>query len=243
MAEKLTIDELARVAGTTTRNVRAHQSRGLLPPPEIRGRIGYYGEDHVTRLKLIAHLQRRGFGLTAINDLLNAWEKGSGLAEVLGFSDALMAPWTDEVPETVTLQQLQELFPEIVDDPSLVQKALDLELLFAEGDKFKTPSPRLLRVGAELVSVGIPLSVVLDQAVALRADTWKIACRLVEMFTKHIWEPFLAGESQAKSLNEITVVLKKTRPLAAEAVQAFLALAMQRATEEATRFHEDLSNN
>jgi DNA-binding transcriptional MerR regulator len=243
MADKLTIDELARVAGTTTRNVRAHQSRGLLPPPEIRGRIGYYGEDHVTRLKLIAHLQGRGFGLTAINDLLNAWERGSGLADVLGFSDALMAPWTDEVPETVTLERLQQLFPEIVDDPSLVQKALDLELLFRDGDNFKTPSPRLLRVGAELVSVGIPLSVVLDQAKALREDTWKIACRLVEMFTKHIWEPFLAGESQAKTLNEITAALQKTRPLAAEAVQAFLALAMQRATEEATRFQESISNN
>ena len=59
MAEKLTIDELARAAGTTSRNVRAHQSRGLLPPPEIRGRIGYYDQDHVTRLKLIAHLQQR----------------------------------------------------------------------------------------------------------------------------------------------------------------------------------------
>jgi DNA-binding transcriptional MerR regulator len=243
MGEKLTIDQLASAVGTTSRNVRAHQSRGLLPPPEIRGRIGYYDEDHVTRLKLIAHLQRRGFGLAAINDLLNAWESGSGLAEVLGFSDALMAPWTDEVPETITLERLQQLFPEIIQDSSLLQKALDLELLFREGDQFKTPSPRLLRVGAELVSVGIPLTVVLDQAVALREDTWKIACRLVEMFTKHVWEPFLAGEYPAKSLNEITAVLQKVRPLAAEAVQAFLALAMQRATEEATRFQEQVSNN
>jgi DNA-binding transcriptional MerR regulator len=243
MTQKLTIDELARVAGTTSRNVRAHQSRGLLPPPEIHGRIGYYDQDHVTRLKLIAHLQRRGFGLVAINDLLKAWESGSGLAEVLGFSDALMAPWTDEVSETVTLERLQGMFPEIVDDPSLLQKAVALELLFPEGEDFRTPSPRLLREGAELVSVGIPLSVVLDQAVALRDDTWKIAVRLVEMFTKHVWEPFLSGEYPAKSLNEITAVLQKTRPLAAEAVQAFLALAMQRATEEATRFQEDFSNN
>ena len=27
----------------TVRNIRAHQSRGLLPPPQLRGRTGYYG--------------------------------------------------------------------------------------------------------------------------------------------------------------------------------------------------------
>jgi DNA-binding transcriptional MerR regulator len=243
MVEKLTIDELARAAGTTTRNVRAHQSRGLLPPPEIRGRIGYYDQDHVTRLKLIAHLQQRGFGLSAINDLLNAWERGTGLAEVLGFSDALMAPWTDELPETVTRERLEELFPEIVDDASLLQKAVDLELLIPDGDQFKTLSPRLLRVGAELVAVGIPLSEVLDQAVALRADIWTIATRLVGMFTKHIWEPFLEGKHPEKDLSDITEAIQRTRPLAAEAVQAFLALAMQRAIEEATNFQENFGSN
>ena len=53
----LTIDELARQIGMTVRNVRAHQSRGLLPPPELRGRTGYYGPEHVARLKLIQELQ------------------------------------------------------------------------------------------------------------------------------------------------------------------------------------------
>lgn len=30
-----TIDELARVTETTTRNIRAYQERGILPPPKI----------------------------------------------------------------------------------------------------------------------------------------------------------------------------------------------------------------
>ncbi len=49
----LTVDELARVTGTTVRNVRSLQSRGLLPPPDIRARTGYYGQEHVARVNMI----------------------------------------------------------------------------------------------------------------------------------------------------------------------------------------------
>ncbi|MDP8987506.1 MAG: MerR family transcriptional regulator, partial [Actinomycetota bacterium] len=39
----MTIDDLAREAGCTTRNIRSYQTLGLLPPPSIVGRVGYYG--------------------------------------------------------------------------------------------------------------------------------------------------------------------------------------------------------
>ncbi len=66
----MTIDRLARKTGMTARNIRAHQSRGLLPPPEVRGRVGYYGPDHVARLELIKEMQADGFNLEAISKLL-----------------------------------------------------------------------------------------------------------------------------------------------------------------------------
>ena len=56
----------------TVRNVRAHQSRGLLPPPEVRGRTGYYGAEHVTRIELIRELQADGFNLELIRRLLES---------------------------------------------------------------------------------------------------------------------------------------------------------------------------
>jgi DNA-binding transcriptional MerR regulator len=231
MTEKMTIDELARQGGTTTRNVRAYQTRGVLDPPEIIGRIGYYNEKHLTRLKLISRLQQRGFGLQAINDLLSAWDSGASLSDVLGFSDALMAPWTDEVPETISRAQLEEMFPELLNDPNLLKQALDLELLIDEGESFRVTSPRLLKVGAELVSVGIPLPVVLGQAALLKSDTEDIAWRLVAMFSAYVWEPFVAGKTPERTLTDITDILQRTRPLAAEAVAVFLARAMQKATE------------
>jgi DNA-binding transcriptional MerR regulator len=234
MSGKMTIDELAREAGTTTRNVRAYQTRGVLDPPEIVGRIGYYTEDHLTRLRLISRLQQRGFGLQAINDLLSAWDTGSSLSDVLGFSDALLAPWTDEVPESVSREEMEELFPEIRTDPSLISKAVELNLLAPEGDGWTIPSPRLLRVGAQLVSVGIPLAVVLKQAELMKSDIEGMAWRLVAMFNMFIWEPFVSGQSPERSLTDITKILEDLRPLASEAVSVFLAQAMQSATEAAT---------
>lgn len=240
MPEKMTIDELAREAGTTTRNVRAYQTRGVLDPPEIVGRIGYYSEDHLTRLRLISRLQQRGFGLAAINDLLSAWDHGSSLSDVLGFSDALMAPWTDEVPESVSHAELELLFPEIKSDESLIHKAIALDLLAREGDSWRIPSPRLMKVGAQLVSVGIPLAVVLKQAELMKADIEGIAWRLVAMFSMFIWEPFVSGQTPERNLTDITRILQELRPLTAEAVSVFLARAMQGATEAVTL--EDLQN-
>jgi DNA-binding transcriptional MerR regulator len=80
-----TIDELAAVAGTTSRNLRAFQSRGLLPPPRLVGRTGRYDEGHRMRLEAILRLQRRGYSLAAIADLAAAWERGATIDDVLGF--------------------------------------------------------------------------------------------------------------------------------------------------------------
>src|SRR5919198_1116696 len=89
----LTIDQLAHRTGMTVRNIRAHQSRGLVPPPEVRGRTGYYGPDHLARIELIKELQADGFNLEAIRRLLEG-AGGSG-SEVLSFSRALRAPFED----------------------------------------------------------------------------------------------------------------------------------------------------
>jgi DNA-binding transcriptional MerR regulator len=79
-----TVDDLAKVAGTTTRQVRALQTRGLLPRPRLVGRTGYYDAGHLARLRAVLRLQERGFSLAAIVSLVGAWEAGMTLAEVVG---------------------------------------------------------------------------------------------------------------------------------------------------------------
>src|SRR5919202_5976852 len=111
---RLTIDELARESGVTSRNIRAYQTRGLLPSPRMEGRVGYYDEGHLARLRYVSSLQDRGFSLAAIQCLLEAWDEGRNLNDVLGFEEALTAPWTDEKPEAIPVERLLQLFPEAV---------------------------------------------------------------------------------------------------------------------------------
>jgi DNA-binding transcriptional MerR regulator len=80
----MAIDELARRAGSTTRNVRALQSAGLLLPPRIRGRTAHYDATHLDRLEAVLRLQRVGFSLASIKALFDAASAGRTLAEVLG---------------------------------------------------------------------------------------------------------------------------------------------------------------
>src|SRR6476659_7246524 len=104
--EGMTIDELARRTGMTVRNIRAHQSRGLLPAPEIRGRTGFYGPEHVARLELISEMQADGFNLRAIKRLIQTSD--GAVEEVLGFRRALMVPFAEEEPEFMTQADLEE---------------------------------------------------------------------------------------------------------------------------------------
>jgi nitronate monooxygenase len=88
------IDALAQLAGTTVRNIRAYQDRGLLPPPRRIGRVGLYSSAHRSRLELVGRLLARGYSLANIAELLAAWEQGRDLADLLGAEATPMAPRT-----------------------------------------------------------------------------------------------------------------------------------------------------
>ena len=234
MSDGLTIDELARAAGTTTRTIRAYQTQGLLPHPRLAGRVGVYDEGHLARLRYIAHLQERGFSLAAIRDVLTAWEEGRSLSDVLGFEEALTAPWTDEAPGHIDAEGLRRLFPDLDDEGDSIRRAVDVGLLVPEGDGWRVPSPALLRVGVELVAAGIPLTAVLDEHVLLSSDMARVAERFVALFERHVWDPFVFQGLPPERLGEVTDALVRVRPNAARAVQAVLARSMEQAVAAST---------
>jgi DNA-binding transcriptional MerR regulator len=88
LAVEMTIDELARRTGTTTRNVRALQTAGVLLKPDMVGRTAHYGEVHVGRLSAVLRLQKDGFSIASIRALLEALADGRSLSEVLGLPDS-----------------------------------------------------------------------------------------------------------------------------------------------------------
>jgi DNA-binding transcriptional MerR regulator len=80
----LRIEAAAQLTGLSTRNIRAYQSLGLLPHPQLEGRVGRYDADHVDRLRAIGRLQAQGFSLAGIKVLFDALARGATLQAVVG---------------------------------------------------------------------------------------------------------------------------------------------------------------
>lgn len=64
--EKLTLEDLSAATGMTARNVRAYQTKGLIPPPVRQGRRSVYGVEHLRRLQAIERARARGASLSLI---------------------------------------------------------------------------------------------------------------------------------------------------------------------------------
>jgi DNA-binding transcriptional MerR regulator len=221
------IDELARAAGMTVRNVRVYQERGLLPPPRREGRVGLYDDAHLARLRLIGGLLERGYGFAHIEELVSAWERGRDLSHLLGLEAALTGPWSDEIPGYATIDELADMYDGQITETTTA-RAIELGILEVEGDRFRVPSPRILHAGAELVAAGIPLPAVLELAAQLQTDIDHSAGLLVQAVATHIlsehgpdWLP------TGPELPQLAELIGRLRPLAQMAVDAYLARAME----------------
>src|SRR3954453_12677013 len=187
----MTIDELARRTGMTVRNIRAHQSRGLVPPPKVRGRTGYYGDDHVSRIELIKELQADGFNLESIRKLLET--AGGSSSEVLDFSRMLRAPFEDEQPEIVSAEEMAERWGGAL-DPRLMARGEKLGMFRDLGEgSYEVLSPRLQRAGMELAELGVPPEVALEVASQVRTNARRVARVFIGLFLENVWEPFNAA--------------------------------------------------
>jgi DNA-binding transcriptional MerR regulator len=228
----MTIDEIAQRTGMTARNIRAHQSRGLVPPPEVRGRTGYYGAQHVDRIELIKELQADGFNLEAIRRLLEG--AGGSSREVLNFSRALRAPFEDEEPEILEADEVIQRWGGAVDG-RLIDRAEKLGMMRALPDgRIEILSPRLLRAGAELAALGVPPAAALEVAAKVRTHARAIARVFVELFLDSVWKPFNRAGRPEEEWPKVRDALERLRPLASEAVLAIFQQVMSEAVEEAT---------
>jgi DNA-binding transcriptional MerR regulator len=231
MEERLTIDELAHAAGMTVRNVRSHQTRGLLPPPELRGRTGYYGPEHTARLRLIKDMQGAGFNLRGIKHMVESIPEGGG-EDALRFERALMAPWSPERPEVVGEAELMERFGGA--GPVVLERAEELGVIVPLGDgRYEIPVPRLLRAGQEVLALGVPADQMLETLGELVSHANGVAESFVELFMSSLWRPFGRAGKRAEQWPRIMEALERLRPLASEVLVAAFQVSMRRAVEEA----------
>jgi len=219
----LTIDELARETGLTVRNVRSHHARGLLQPPEVRGRTGYYGSEHVQRLRLIQQLQGEGMKLSGIKRLLG--DSGERLLALKAAS--LEAP---EMPEIVAATELaQRLRLTEKDDPrKLIAKATKLGLLHPLGDgQFEVPSPALLAAAEEVVQRGVSLDHALEMLDGVIRHSRAASKAFVKLFTDDVIKPY----AEAERWDELEESIQASRPLAAQALLAVFRRTMDEEVE------------
>ncbi|MEU5852581.1 MerR family transcriptional regulator [Saccharopolyspora shandongensis] len=218
------IDDLARAAGTTVRNVRVYQDRELLPPPRREGRTAIYSDAHLVRLRLIINMLERGYAFAQIKEMIAAWESGRSLGEVLGLEEVVGASWADEAPRAVTVGELRKKFGKQF-SPSNIKRSIELGLLERRGRSFVSPSPQLLDAGAELVSLGVPLNEVLDLAEQLQKDIDHVAEILVEVVRKHVLTRPMPSDDEIPYYSD---VLQRLRPLVMSALNAAAARSAER---------------
>jgi DNA-binding transcriptional MerR regulator len=229
---KMTIGELARRTGMTIRNIRAHQTRGLLPPPEVQGRTGYYDEEHVARIELTREMQSEGLNLEAIRRVLES--TGGSSKEMVDFARAVRAPFEDETPEIFSADEFAASWGVDAVDEKLLKRAEKLGALRVLPDgKVEVISPRLHRAASRLIEFGISPAAAIAMAGKLHDHADAVARVYIDLFTEQIWEPFDKAGRPDDDWQKVLGALEALRPLASDALLAMFQITMGEETEKA----------
>ncbi|MGW4895768.1 MerR family transcriptional regulator [Kitasatospora sp. NPDC004240] len=222
------VEELANAAGITTRTLRFYRERKLLQPPRKEGRIAWYGEAHLTRLRVIAELLDRGHTLGGIAELIGAGESGRDVADLIGLEDAIIAPWSDETPAHLDWDELKDTFGDQLTEENTAE-AIAQGWITVQEDGITHVSRRLMDATTALVREGVPLSVVLESSRRTQEHVDAIA----ELFTSVVREHLLGALTCETPLSpgeaaRLTERVLRVRPLARTVTDAHFALAMDR---------------
>ncbi|MFD8797151.1 MerR family transcriptional regulator [Streptomyces atroolivaceus] len=204
------MEELAEEAGITVRTLRFYRERGLIQPPRREGRIAWYDDHHLARLRTITGLLERGHTLTGIADLATTFDSGRDVAEVLGLGEP-----TEETPVRLTPEQLADYFQDQATAENLAA-AMELGYLGTDGDEIVHISRRLLDASSELVRAGVPLDAVLSSGRQVREHADALADLFVRVLRAH------TAQTEPEQL----------RTLAQAVVDAELSMALDRRLRE-----------
>ncbi|MGH7904879.1 MAG: MerR family transcriptional regulator [Candidatus Dormibacteraceae bacterium] len=227
------IEQLAQAAGVAVDTIRFYQGKGLLDAPTRRGRVTWYGEGHVTRLRRIRTLQQRGFTLTVIRRFLEG--------ELESSDEALVAAVTSPAdPDGLTLEELAARSGVAVPLLRSLEQA-GLLVRIADGGEPRYPSDDLeaLSAGLRVIEAGIPIPELIDLARAHVAAAERTAGEAVELFDRHVRERIQAeggapGEAEAAMLRLFDELLEASGTLVRHHFQRAVLRAARRHIERDT---------
>lgn len=223
------IDDLARLAGTTTRNVRVYRDRGLLPPPLRVGRIALFNDTHLTRLRLITSMLDRGYTLAHVHEMLSAWAEGKNLSDVLGLETAIVGTWATEKSETMPYADAQRL----VNDPHAFDRLVALRVIRVDGEAATITRPKLIEAFNEIRGYGASMDKLVDLHEQVLPLIDEISGLLVRAGAEHVADRLKPGEALAADaeIADLITMLVRLRTVAVATVTATLASSIESTIE------------
>jgi len=213
----MTVHELAARTGLSVRTVRFYAGRDLLPPPQLRGRIAYYGRAHRARLELVRELQQQGYTLAAIERYFRRIPADASESD-LALHRTLLSPWVPDSQEELDRRSLEaRAGRELSDDDIATMASLGFVEHGADG-RFRT-TPTALGLAVSLLDLKVPVEAMREAGAVLQQHTRAAADELSEVFRRRIWEPFRRGESGATN-EEMRLIVERMRPLVVQALVA-----------------------
>jgi DNA-binding transcriptional MerR regulator len=223
------IEDLARLAGTTTRNIRVYRDRGLLPPPLRVGRIALFNDTHLTRLRLITSMLDRGYNIAHVREMLSAWEEGKDLGDVLGLETAIVGSWTSEKSKTMPLAEAQRL----VNDDKAFDRLVQLHVISVDDGQATITRPKLIDAFNEVRGYGMSM----DTLVGLHENISPLIDQISEMLVRagaeHVRDRIKPGEALPADteIAELITMLVRFRTQAVSSVTATLASSIETTIE------------
>jgi DNA-binding transcriptional MerR regulator len=228
-----TVDEVARLTGTSVRTIRWYQSEGLLPSPRRSGRVALYDDDHVARLESIRDLQAHGLTLTAIRRLLDR-APGNAATTALAFVRAAVGQTVESDAEIISAAdgaKRLDIDPDRI-DAELVE-SLGMARVLDDG-RWQIIAPAAFEAAAELAQVGVPPERRMAIGRELHEHTQAMARAVVELFVDHLWRPSTAGAGDDPAAWEaLTDAVERLRPLAATSITSLFDAALAQESEAA----------
>lgn len=234
--EQMTIDELAQRSGVTTRNIRAYQTKGLLPAPRVgsTGRAGIYDASHLSRLRLIARLQDAGFSLAGVARLLDAWDTGETLEQVLGIGEVVESARGTETT-FVSREEVARSVPAGFDVDEATRALVAAGVLVPAKGGFELRHPLLLELAREAALGGIPAELMVEELARVGAVLDEIARRFVSHFHRYVSGPYVQAGMPLDQLPALQARLRRLRKLSQHLLTPLMSDALDREAEALMR--------
>lgn len=229
--ELLTIDQLAARTGITVRNIRFYAGRGMLPPPQLRGRTGLYGPDHVARLELISELSGLGFTLAAIEAQLERLPCTAD-AEELALHRALLTPWVPEHVEEIDHAELERRAGRSLGQDDLVTlEGLGVVRRLDDG-RVRLRGQGMIGEGLAVLDSGLPPQVWMRAHAVIEKHTTALAEELIELLQDEVLQPFRDRGRPAAERARLVESIIPLKPITVRGVVSGFRRAVNRAIRE-----------